>query len=132
MNHEPFSPEDHEVFVELNRAARFAGVTPYMIGAGAIQLGPARHWERRPRMTRDWDFAVRVASWDEFQALIDHLTGDQGSFEQAPEQHRVRHRNGRVLDIMRSDDSAASSREDALRRLRALRLGIEDSISLDD
>lgn len=60
MNFESFTPEDLELFTDLDRAARALGVTPYMIGAGAIQLGPGRNWESRPRMTRDWDFAVRV------------------------------------------------------------------------
>ena len=98
MSPETFTSEDLDLFLALDRAARATGVTPYMIGAGAIQLGPTRHWESRPRMTRDWDFAVRVDTWSEFHSLKKQLTG--AGFSCAAEEHRPQHKNGRILDLV--------------------------------
>jgi hypothetical protein len=52
---EPFpTPEDLELFLHLDRAATEMGITPCLIGAGAIRLGEHLHWEvRLGRRTRD-------------------------------------------------------------------------------
>ncbi len=73
-----------------------------MIGAGAIQLGGDQVWRTRlSRNTLDWDFAVRVDSWEQFDLLGDHLTSSEGGFVQGGQRHRFKHVNGRgVIDIV--------------------------------
>lgn len=96
-----FTPADLQLFVDLDRASRAVGVAPCLIGAGAIQVGPALGWEvRSSRMTHDWDFAVRVESWRRFGELGAALTGDAGGFTGSPEPHRFVHRLGGRLDVV--------------------------------
>lgn len=73
---------------------------PCLIGAGAIRLGPALEWDVRPRMTRDWDFAVRIDSWPAFEALVNGLTASNGGFVRGDAPHRFLHRSGGVLDVV--------------------------------
>lgn len=95
------SPADLELFSDMDRAARAMDLEPCLIGAGAIQLGPDLRWGvRLGRRTRDWDFAVRVASWSEFEDLRRHLTAPDGGFRAAPEPHRFRHASGGTLDVV--------------------------------
>ena len=100
MRADSYTPDDLELLGDLERAAQDVGVEPCLIGAGAIRLGPALEWDVRPRMTDDWDFAVRVDSWSSFDQLAQRLTRADGGFEQARERHRFRHRLGGKLDIV--------------------------------
>lgn len=100
MRRDTSTPEDRELLADFDRAARATGLEPCLIGAGAIQLGPAAEWDLRPRMTRDWDFAVRVDSWPTFERLAEQLTGPKGGFEHAREAHRFHHRSGGLLDVV--------------------------------
>jgi predicted nucleotidyltransferase len=96
-----FTEEDLALFVDLDRAADGAGLRPCLIGAGAIQLGGAQRWNvRLARRTRDWDFAVRVESREEYEELAKRLTSDAGGFERAPEPHRFEHAGGGILDVV--------------------------------
>ena len=96
-----YSQSDLELFIDLDAAARSIGGEPCMIGAGALQLGPDLDWGvRLTRRTRDWDFAVRAASWKEFNELRARLTERNAGFSQDREAHRFRHRAGGTLDLV--------------------------------
>ncbi len=100
MSSAGYTPEDLALFRDLEPAADGAGLTPYLIGAGALQLGAALEWGfRLSRRTRDWDFAVRVESWPAYRALADALVRS-GKFQRAQEPHRFRHREGGTLDLL--------------------------------
>jgi predicted nucleotidyltransferase len=95
-----YTAADLELFVDLERAAAAVGVAPCLIGAGAIQLGSALGWGvRLGRTTRDWDFAVRVDSFEQYEDLVRRLVGER-DFAPAPEPHRFRHRADGVLDVL--------------------------------
>lgn len=99
MTDRGYTPEDLHLFVDLDRAARAIGLHPYLIGAGAIQLGPDMRWNvRLARKTRDWDFAVRIDSWTQYEALAKALVSTGFQRSQAP--HRFRHNNGGLLDVV--------------------------------
>jgi len=92
---------DLALFEDLQSAARAVRVTPCLIGAGAIRMGVDLGWDvRLGRRTDDWDFAVRVESWEHYGKLSEHLVGEGGGFERAPEPHRFRHRDGGILDVV--------------------------------
>lgn len=56
-----------------------------MVGAGARLLIFDRQYNREGRATKDWDFAVSVKSWSDFQSLCDRLTrGENPRFKIAP------------------------------------------------
>lgn len=100
MRADAYTSEDLELLADLERAAGTVGVEPYLIGAGAIRLGPALEWQVRPRVTRDWDFAVRLESWSRYEELVTQLTRPDAGFEQAQEVHRFLHRSGGKLDVV--------------------------------
>lgn len=96
-----YTSQDLALFTDLARAAEAVGVEPCLIGAGAIQLGLDRQWTvRLTRMTHDWDFAVRVESWKEFEALAFQLGTPSGRFRRGAEPHRFHHEEGGVLDVL--------------------------------
>lgn len=96
-----YTEADFALFEDLQRAARAVPVTPCLIGAGAIQLGARQGWKvRLGRRTRDWDFAVRVDSWEQYDELSARLVADSSGFERSPEPHRYRHRAGGTLDVV--------------------------------
>ncbi len=99
MSERSHTPEDLDLFVDLDHAARATGLEPCLIGAGAIQLGPDLRWNvRLARRTNDWDFAVRVESWEHYEALARELVS--AGFQRSKEPHRFRHRRGGLLDVL--------------------------------
>ena len=102
MIDDALTEDDLELFLALETASRACGVTLYLIGAGAIQMGGDQVWRTRlSRNTLDWDFAVRVDSWEQFDLMGDHLTSSEGGFVQGGQRHRFKHVNGRgVIDIV--------------------------------
>ena len=96
-----YTQEDLALFSDFTRAAELVGVNPYLIGAGAIRLGTELQWEARlDRATRDWDFAVRVESWEQYEDLARHLSAEGAGFVRQAEQHRFQHELGGLLDIV--------------------------------
>jgi predicted nucleotidyltransferase len=99
MNDPGYTPEDLELFADLDQAARTIGLEPCLIGAGAIQLGPDLRWRvRLARKTRDWDFAVRVDSWRQYEALSVALVS--ADFQRSVVPHRFHHDDGGLLDVV--------------------------------
>ncbi len=96
----PYTAADLELFADLYQAAEDIGLAPCLIGAGAIQIGGASAWEvRLARRTLDWDFAVRVDSWGEYEALRSALTSDE-RFRPMNTPHRFSHQRGGLLDVI--------------------------------
>lgn len=94
-----YTPEDLELFIDLDRAAREIGLDPCLIGAGAVQLGADLTWRvRLARTTKDWDFAVRVDSWTQYEELASALVARP--FRRAREPHRFLHAHGGTLDVV--------------------------------
>lgn len=101
MSNTSYTAADLQLFTDLERAAEHVGVTPYLIGAGAILLGPMLKWEvRLARTTRDWDFAVRVDSWERYGQLAARLACKEGGFTRVHELHRFLHQDGGILDVV--------------------------------
>ena len=97
----PYTPEDLELFADLMRLSHSVGVTPYLIGAGAIALGGHFQWGvRLARKTNDWGFATRIDSWGAYGLLVEQLTQGTRPFAKTPLAHRLRHRSGGMLDLV--------------------------------
>jgi len=72
-----------------------------VIGAGARFL--AYDWPNGVaggRGTTDWDVAVRVATWDEYERLRRALTTESAPFRSSGAEHRLLHVHGRSLDVV--------------------------------
>ena len=99
MSEPTYSSEDIALFTDLYEAAGSLGLAPCLIGAGAIQLRGDGRWRiRLDRRTKDWDFAVRVDSWREFDALVRRLLS--GRFTPTDVPHRFLHEEGVLLDVL--------------------------------
>lgn len=83
-------PKEKQVLVDLKAVLDSLGLPRLMVGAGARLLIFDRLYNREGRATKDWDFAVPVNSWSDFQALSDRLTlGENPRFKVA---HKVPHK----------------------------------------
>ncbi len=83
--------------------ARGQGMRCLLIGAGARMVSIEKRFGiSAARATLDWDFAVRVASWDEgFARLRRSLTEVPGApFRSGTAAHRLVHERGRLLDVI--------------------------------
>ena len=94
---------DQEVLQDLAQAAAFAAISFFIVGAGARLL--THDWTRGiagGRTTTDWDIAVRVGSWSEFErfrsALLDYKKGTAFVAGRGP--HQVLHRAGVPVDVI--------------------------------
>jgi predicted nucleotidyltransferase len=87
-----------DAFAVLEETARARGLRVLLIGAMARQLVFDLLCRDSPyRLTRDIDAVVRVAGWEEFNALAADLTA-QG-FTKA-DHHRFRYRDGTDVDLL--------------------------------
>lgn len=79
-----------------------SGEPCFLVGAGARVLGFDERWGiPGARATLDWDFAVRVASWEEWRALRERILAMPGQpFRSNLAQHRFDHEAGRQLDLV--------------------------------
>ncbi|MCB9916639.1 MAG: hypothetical protein H6828_16050 [Planctomycetes bacterium] len=126
MPEHEFEPRDVALFRDLARAALERGLEPCLIGAGALVLGRDQRWSARlTRATLDWDFAVRVASWEEFDELVGALTGPGGGFSRAPEPHRLLHEQGGRLDLVPYGGNERPRDDRVAARVRMQTLGLE-------
>ncbi|MBD3349701.1 MAG: hypothetical protein GF400_10980 [Candidatus Eisenbacteria bacterium] len=95
---------DQEVLQDLAEAAAHAKVSFFIVGAGARLL--THDWPRGiagGRTTTDWDIAIRVGSWSEFErfkaALLAHKRGAVFMAGRAP--HQILHRSAGVpVDVI--------------------------------
>lgn len=92
---------DRAVLRDVARIAGQAGCAFFVIGAGARLL--AYDWPNRVaggRGTTDWDIAVRMATWGEYERLRLALTADDAPFRPSEAEHRLFHVQGRSLDVV--------------------------------
>lgn len=94
--------EDRQVLVDLATTARELGREFYVIGAGArLLVHDWPHDVEGGRETTDWDIAVCVPGWRDYESLKAHLTdGEPPAFSPAAAEHRLIHRSGRRLDLV--------------------------------
>jgi predicted nucleotidyltransferase len=90
------------VVADLERGLRELGIPFGVIGA----LVPELLLDARPpRTTNDADVTVVVQSLADFEALKDRL--DDYGFKRTPRPHRMRHRNGGLMDILPFSEAIA-------------------------
>lgn len=83
-------PKEKQVLVDLKAVLDSLAMPRIMVGAGARLLIFDRQYNREGRGTKDWDFAVSMDCWSDFQALCDRLTlGENPRFKVA---HKVPHK----------------------------------------
>lgn len=84
-------------FLDAMRAAK---ARCFLIGAGARVLALDNRWGiAGGRTTLDWDFAVRAASWTEWERLTEQLVAG-GRFTRTSLSHRFHHADGGLLDLV--------------------------------
>lgn len=95
-------PADLALLRDLLAILRAEGVPCFLVGAGARVLGLDERWGiGGARATLDWDFAVRVGSWEEWHALrVRLLAAPSHPFRSTSAQHRFEHAQGRLVDLV--------------------------------
>lgn len=91
-----------EVVASVSDVAKRLGIHCFITGALARDLWIMHHLGVQiARQTNDVDFAIAVASWEDFHALRKGLL-DSGEFQDTPRAplHRLRHRNGIPMDLV--------------------------------
>ncbi|MBI5362632.1 MAG: nucleotidyl transferase AbiEii/AbiGii toxin family protein [Planctomycetes bacterium] len=93
---------DLELLRDFLDAMERAGAECFLVGAGARVLGFDQRWGLRgARATLDWDFAVRMESWEQWARLVSQLIGGaRARFSQSRALHRFTHTNGAVVDLV--------------------------------
>jgi predicted nucleotidyltransferase len=73
-----------------------------LVGASArLLIFDSRYNIRSTRTTGDWDIAVQVVDWEEFDRLEKALTaGKTPLFSKGRSMHRIRHNRGVEIDII--------------------------------
>ncbi len=93
-------PEHDRLLRDFLDAMRAANARCFLIGAGARVLSMDGRWGiLGGRTTLDWDFAVRVANWTEWDSLTAQLVAG-GRFTRTGTPHRFRHADGGLLDLV--------------------------------
>ncbi|MCT7962742.1 nucleotidyl transferase AbiEii/AbiGii toxin family protein [Laspinema sp. D1] len=83
-------PQEKQVLVDLKAVLDSLDLPMLVVGAGARLLIFDRQYNREGRATKDWDVAVELDSWSDFQTLCDRLTlGENPRFKVA---HKVPHK----------------------------------------
>lgn len=83
-------PQEKQVLVDLKAVLDSLDLPMLVVGAGARLLIFDRQYNREGRVTKDWDVAVELDSWSDFQTLCDRLTlGENPRFKVA---HKVPHK----------------------------------------
>lgn len=91
-----------EIVAPVSEVAGRLGIHTFITGALARDLWIVHHLGIKiARQTGDADFAMAVASWDDFYAIRKELLGS-GEYRDVPgaPPHRLRHRNGLPIDLV--------------------------------
>ncbi len=96
------SPSEKAALADIHHRMAALGMPLLLIGAGARMLVCDRRYNVVGRSTKDWDFAVKIATWEHYQALGADLTqGNPPSFSTTSIPHRFMHlATGTELDIV--------------------------------
>jgi len=90
---------DSEAFKELLKIFRENSVKYFLIGGLALDLHYHQKEVNPPRITRDIDFAVMVATWDEYERLKELMTNK--GFEKTKEPYRlIWTADGTLVDLL--------------------------------
>lgn len=90
------------LFQDISRIVEELGIPMLMIGARARIFVFDNQFGIEGRATRDWDFAVRLDEWSNFEALVNAMTnGKTARFEKTSIQHRLIHKgSGAEVDLV--------------------------------
>lgn len=127
------SPEAADVLAAVQRFAQDAGCEIVLIGAGAKSLVfDWRYATPLPRSTTDWDLAIVVSDWRQYDAFVASLCeGPDALFEPARQEQRVMHRaTGVGVDLVPFGGVARESDELTWRGTERLlsTLGLADAL----
>lgn len=106
-------PKDKRVLSDLKTIINSLNLPMLVVGAGARLLIFDRQFRITGRSTQDWDVAVSVTSWEDFQALSDRMTqGRAALFTATRIPHRFIHTaTGTEVDIVPFGDVAGQNRQ---------------------
>jgi predicted nucleotidyltransferase len=86
------SSQEKSALTDIYQHMEASGIPLLMIGAGARCLVCDLRYQVAGRSTKDWDFAVKIATWDRYQRLCTELTqGDTPVFRATRLPHRFIH-----------------------------------------
>lgn len=96
------NPKDKQVLADLKMIADALAVSLLVIGAGSRWLIFDQQMGVEGRTTTDWDVAIRVQSWAEYQMLSDRMTqAPAPRFRQKQIPHKFIHRlTGPEVDLV--------------------------------
>jgi predicted nucleotidyltransferase len=63
------SPQETSALTDIYQRMEALDIPLLMIGAGARCLVCDLRYQVAGRSTKDWDFAVKIATWDRYQKL---------------------------------------------------------------
>ena len=90
---------EQELLTQLAAISVKTGYEFLLIGASARDFLGYRYGLEQKRATEDTDIAIKVASWEEFQAFKDALL-EEGFTEVEGKPHRLISQKGRLLDVV--------------------------------
>lgn len=93
------NPAEKDALRQLIAVADRHGTAWFLVGAGARMLFDELHGIPMGRTTQDWDIAVRVRDWADYERLLETLL-ETGSFRRRPTPHRVEHATGVRIDLL--------------------------------
>lgn len=85
-------PKDKQVLRDIKAVVDSLELPMLVVGAGARLLIFDLEYNVQGRATRDWDVAIPVADWSDFQSLSDRMTqGISPCFRKTPTPHKFIH-----------------------------------------
>lgn len=96
------SPQEKAALADIYNPLKALEVPLLMIGAGARLLVCDLRYNISGRSTKDWDFAIKIATWDRYDIFCTELTqGNPPIFRATSVSHRFIHlATGTELDIV--------------------------------
>jgi predicted nucleotidyltransferase len=102
--------KDKEALTDLKRIVEHLNIPMLMVGAGARILIFDRLFNIEGRTTKDWDFAVRLSSWESYRELSQMMS--QEGFQVTSVPHRFTHiATGIELDLVPFSEIGQSDRQ---------------------
>lgn len=85
-------PQDKQVLTDIKIALEILNISMIVVGAGARLLIFDRKYNLNGRSTKDWDIAIKIASWSEYEKLRKYLTeGKNARFQTTNILHKFIH-----------------------------------------
>ena len=84
--------QDKQVLTDIKIAIENLNLSMILVGAGARLLIFDRQYERRGRSTKDWDIAIQIEEWSQYEMLSKNLTeGKNARFQKTKILHKFIH-----------------------------------------